>query len=49
MGVDSDQDHMAKGVVLTSMMKRLDLAVYQEVQSILDGNFVPGIKMYDLN
>ncbi|WP_027721304.1 BMP family lipoprotein [Maridesulfovibrio zosterae] len=49
VGVDSDQDDMAKGFVLTSMMKRLDLAVYQEVLSILDGNFVPGIKMYDLS
>lgn len=30
IGVDSNQDHMAKGYVLTSVMKRLDTAVYSE-------------------
>ncbi|CCO23686.1 BMP family lipoprotein [Maridesulfovibrio hydrothermalis] len=49
VGVDSDQDYMAKGTVLTSMMKRLDVAVYKEVLSVLNGEFVPGIKVYDLS
>ncbi len=48
VGVDSNQDHMAKGVVLTSMMKRLDVAVYKEVRSILTGTFAPGCKVYNL-
>lgn len=49
VGVDSDQDFMAKGTVLTSMMKRLDVAVYNEVLSVLEGRFSPGIKEYDLS
>lgn len=49
VGVDSDQDHMAKGTILTSMMKRLDVAVYNEVLSILNGEFVPGSKVYSLS
>ena len=48
VGVDSDQDYIAKGTVLTSMMKRLDLAVYHEIESILLGKFKPGVKEYDL-
>ncbi|WP_432738211.1 BMP family lipoprotein [Maridesulfovibrio sp. FT414] len=49
VGVDSNQDHMAKGTILTSMMKRLDVAVYNEVLSVLEGRFVPGPKNYDLS
>lgn len=48
IGVDSDQDHLAKGSVLTSMMKRLDIATYAEVRKILAGDFRPGIKQYGL-
>lgn len=48
VGVDSDQDHMAKGTVLTSMMKRLDIAVYKECLSVLKGTYVPGCKKYGL-
>ncbi|NDV25768.1 BMP family protein [Desulfovibrio sp. JC010] len=49
VGVDSDQDHMAKGSVLTSMMKRLDIAVYKEVLAVLNGTHVPGRRVYDLS
>ncbi|SDL47412.1 basic membrane protein A [Maridesulfovibrio ferrireducens] len=48
VGVDSNQDYMAKGNVLTSMMKLLDVAVYQEVVSVLKRKFTPGVKEYDL-
>ncbi|MFW5499737.1 MULTISPECIES: BMP family lipoprotein [unclassified Maridesulfovibrio] len=48
VGVDSDQDHLAKGTVLTSMMKRLDVAVYKECLAVLNGNFTPGCKAYGL-
>lgn len=48
IGVDSDQDHLAKGAVLTSMMKRLDYTTYSEITKILDGNFQPGIMQYGL-
>ena len=49
IGVDSDQDHMAKGHVLTSMMKRLDRSTYAEINQILKGDFKPGVKFYSLN
>ncbi|SMF15745.1 BMP family lipoprotein [Desulfovibrio gilichinskyi] len=48
VGVDSDQDYIAKGTVLTSMRKRLDLVVYHEVESVLIGKFKPGVKQYGL-
>lgn len=49
IGVDSDQDHLAKGFVLTSMMKRLDIATFKEVSKIVNGSFVPGVKQYGLS
>jgi len=48
IGVDSDQDHLAVGHVLTSMMKRLDIATYKEVAKIAMGRFRPGIRHYGL-
>lgn len=48
IGVDSDQDHLAVGHVLTSMMKRLDIATYNEVAKIAVGRFRPGIRHYGL-
>ncbi len=48
IGVDSDQDHMAKGSILTSVMKRLDIAVFLEVTNILTHNFTPGTTWYGL-
>lgn len=48
IGVDSDQDHLAKGSVLTSMMKRLDVATYTEVNKIIQGDFKQGVVTYGL-
>lgn len=48
IGVDSNQDHMAKGNVLTSMMKRLDRATYQEMVKIMENQFEPGVSYYSL-
>jgi len=48
IGVDSDQDALAKGFVLTSMIKRVDEAVYQTISDTLRGAFTPGAKVYDL-
>jgi basic membrane protein A len=39
IGVDSDQSHLAPDAVLTSMMKRVDLAVYQAVKDLSAGSF----------
>ncbi len=48
IGVDYDQDAMAKGYVLTSMLKRLDRSTYKEIKNFLDGNFQSGSKVYGL-
>ena len=42
IGVDSDQDHIQKGHVLTSMMKGVDAAVYNSVKNMIDGKFKSG-------
>ncbi|MCG8688976.1 MAG: BMP family ABC transporter substrate-binding protein [Desulfobacterales bacterium] len=48
IGVDRDQDHMAKGYVLTSVIKQLDHAVYQELAKVQKGGFTPGTISYSL-
>ncbi|MDQ7832670.1 MAG: BMP family ABC transporter substrate-binding protein [Desulfovibrionaceae bacterium] len=48
IGVDSDQDALAKGTVLTSVIKRLDTAAYTEIKKVMDKAFVPGPSSYGL-
>ena len=48
IGVDADQDHMAKGHVLSSMIKRLDQSTYKEIVKIANGRFRPGVTHYGL-
>ncbi|MCX7799000.1 MAG: BMP family ABC transporter substrate-binding protein [Fimbriimonadales bacterium] len=48
IGVDSDQDALAPGFVLTSMIKRVDEAVFQTISDAVAGNFTAGSKVYDL-
>ncbi|HVL39705.1 MAG TPA: BMP family ABC transporter substrate-binding protein, partial [Fimbriimonadaceae bacterium] len=48
IGVDSDQDHIAQGRVLTSMVKRVDEAVFQTIKDLKEGNFSAETKTYDL-
>ena len=42
IGVDSDQNCMAPGTVLTSMMKRVDVLAYDIVKSVKDDTFKGG-------
>lgn len=42
IGVDSDQSHVAPDVVLTSMLKRVDLAVYRAARDAAAGTFSAG-------
>jgi basic membrane protein A len=42
IGVDSDQSHVAPEAVLTSMVKRVDLAVYSATRELTEGRFQPG-------
>jgi basic membrane protein A len=42
IGVDSNQNWVKPGYVLTSMLKRVDLAVYRVIQDARDGKFTGG-------
>lgn len=42
IGVDSNQNHLAPGTVLTSMVKRVDVVVYENMKSSHDGTWVAG-------
>lgn len=48
IGVDADQDYIAPGRVLTSMMKRVDNAVYATCKSVVDGDFQAGEHVFGL-
>jgi basic membrane protein A len=48
IGVDSDQDYMAPGTVLTSMVKRVDLAVYEVIKSVVDGTLEGGVRSFGI-
>ena len=52
IGVDSDQyntaDPAVKDVIITSMLKKVDVAVYDFISSVVDGNFTAGPVTYDL-
>jgi basic membrane protein A len=42
IGVDSDQSHLAPDAVLTSMLKRVDLGVYEAVRDLAQGKLEGG-------
>jgi basic membrane protein A len=44
IGVDSNQDHIHPGTILTSMIKRVDLAVYETFKAARDGSWKPGVR-----
>ncbi|MDW8289508.1 MAG: BMP family ABC transporter substrate-binding protein [Armatimonadota bacterium] len=44
IGVDSDQDYIAPGFVLTSMIKGVDNAVFEVCKSVKEGTFQPGTR-----
>ena len=49
IGVDSNQNYMAPGNVLTSMVKRVDTQAYDMIKSVVDGTFKGGtVKYYGL-
>ena len=45
IGVDSNQNGMAPGSVLTSMLKRVDVAAYETFKDAMDGDFETGVKV----
>jgi len=44
IGVDSNQDHLHPGSILTSMIKRVDLAIYDAFKTAKDGTWKAGIR-----
>ena len=48
IGVDSNQNGMAPGSVLTSMLKRVDVAAYETFMDAKNGNFSSGVRVLGL-
>ena len=48
IGVDSNQNYLHPGAMLTSMLKRVDLAVFQAFQAARDGRWQPGVSRLGL-
>lgn len=49
IGVDSNQNMVKPGFVLTSMVKRVDNAVYDIVKDVVNGQFKAGFHVYGLD
>ena len=49
IGVDADQSYLAPETVITSAMKRVDIAAQDISKAVKDGTFKGGITMYDIN
>jgi len=49
IGVDSNQNAVKPGFVLTSMVKRVDNAVYDAVREVLEGRFQGGFHVFGLD
>ena len=53
IGVDSDQyntaDESVREYILTSMLKRVDVAVFEATKAVVDGTFAAGPTTYDLS
>ena len=53
IGVDSDQYHTAdagvRDYILTSMLKRVDVSIFEMIKSVIDGTMQPGPTAYDLS
>jgi basic membrane protein A len=48
IGVDSDQDNLFPGKVLTSMLKRVDIATYDSFKAAKDGSWKAGVQVFGL-
>tara|TARA_B100001123_G_scaffold180306_1_gene206547 strand:- start:49 stop:1026 length:978 start_codon:yes stop_codon:yes gene_type:complete len=48
IGVDSNQNWMHPGSMLTSMLKRLDLTIFEQAEKTVAGNFKSGIHILGL-
>ena len=48
IGVDSNQNYLAPGSVLTSMLKRVDIAAYETMKDAMSGDFETGVRSLGL-
>jgi basic membrane protein A len=48
IGVDSNQNHLHPGTMLTSMLKRVDVAVYDSAKAAADGTWKAGVTVLGL-
>jgi basic membrane protein A len=48
IGVDSNQNYLHPGQVLTSMLKRVDIATYDAMMDVHNGEFTPGVQVMGL-
>jgi basic membrane protein A len=48
IGVDSNQNYMAPGNMLTSMVKRVDNSVYMTIKAVVEGRFEGGLREFGL-
>jgi basic membrane protein A len=48
IGVDSNQNHLQPGTILTSMVKRVDLVAYESFKTAMDGKWEGGISALGL-
>jgi basic membrane protein A and related proteins len=48
IGVDSNQNWVKPGFILTSMVKRVDAVVYNTVKDLIDGQFTGGVHLFGL-
>lgn len=46
IGVDQDQDYIVEGKILTSMIKRVDVAVYEFAKMVNEDAFTSGVHVY---
>jgi basic membrane protein A and related proteins len=49
IGVDTNQNSLFPGKVLTSLVKRVDVVVYEAIRQMLDNSWQPGIKYMGIN
>jgi basic membrane protein A len=49
IGVDSNQNMVKPGFVLTSMVKRVDTVVYDIIKDVVDGRFTGGFHVFGLD
>ena len=48
IGVDSNQDSIRKGTILSSMLKKIDVGIYTVIKDLVNGEFQSGISIFNV-